>query len=472
MDDERTIRTLKILSILTLFFILYNTLMPFKLYTEWWKIARNLNRVEFIPMIVKGHLNPLTDLIGNILLFIPFGFFLMLYYLAQHRPKSGVKITLWGMLFSLGIEISQIFFRYRTPSTTDIIMNTFGTAIGVVSAKIYFRHLAARVQRFIEMTLENEPVTLILILIILVQFFGSLLPFNVTITVSDLKHTLARANIQPFGVKPLGLLFGASHNYASQMSFSKAKFLGNILFYSIYGYLSLYSYFQYWRRRKEGKWILFTLLILYFPLLEITQFFIKSRTSDINDIISGYLGAFTGAILFLAVKKDAWFQRMQTIELRHFTIPIFIYLIYIFYTGLSPFNFSINLDMIRSNLKIHNLVPFYAYYKVTSLWNIYDLLESFFMLMPLGFIWALIKNKNGLSRRPEIQAVFIGLVVSIFIEGAQVFLPTRTGEITDVIMNTFGCFSGAWFYRYYYQNFVLKNNFIRSLGANTGFSSG
>ena len=463
MDDEKTIRTLKILSIVTVFFILYNTLMPFKLYTEWWKIARHLNRVELIPMIIKGKMNPLTDLVGNVLLFIPFGFFVMLYYLAQHRPKNGLRITIWGMLFSLSIEILQIGFRYRTPSTTDVIMNTIGTAVGVISAKIYFRYWAARVQRFIEMTLENEPITLILILIILVQFFGSLLPFNVTITVSDLKRALAHANIQPFGVKPLGLLFGASHKYAANMTFSKTKFFGNIIFYAIYGYLTMYAYFQYWRQRKEGKWILLALLILYFPLLEITQFFIKSRTSDINDVISGYSGAFFGVILFLAVKKDEWFTGLKTIRLKHFIVPVALYLFYIFYTGLSPFRFTTDLAAIRPNLKIHVLVPFYAYYKVTSLWNIYDLLESFFMLMPLGFIWALIKNKDGVSKRAEMQALFLGLLIASFIELAQVFLPTRTGEITDVIMMTFGCYSGAWFYRYYYEHYLARNAFIRSL---------
>ncbi len=463
MDDERTIRTLKILSILTVLFILYNTLMPFKPYSDWWKVARHLHRIELIPMIVRGRMNPLTDLIGNVLLFIPFGFFIMLYLLAQRRTGNGLKIVFAGMLFSLSIEITQIFFRYRTPSTTDVIMNTFGTAVGVIGAKIYFRHLAVRVQRFIETTLENEPVTLILILIILVQFFGSLLPFNVTITISDLKRALAHANIEPFGVKPLGLLFGTSHKYAAQMTFSGAKFLGNVLFYAIYGYLVLYSYFQYWRFRREGKWFLFALLILYFPLLEVTQFFIKSRTADINDVISGYSGAFIGAAALLAVRKKNWFRGMKTIEIKHFILPIFIYLLYIFYTGFRPFDFTTNYNLIRPNLQIHNLVPFYAYYKVTSLWNIYDLLESFFMLLPLGFVWALLKNKNGISQKAERQAVVIGLAVALIIEGAQVLLPSRTGEVTDVIMNAFGCYAGARFYRYYYQNYIMKNDFIRSL---------
>jgi|GEM_PF-1541039 glycopeptide antibiotics resistance protein len=463
MEDAKTIRTLKILNITTILFILYNTLLPFKPYSSFQEIIRHLDKVEFIPLIVQGRMNPLTDLVGNVLLFIPFGFFLVLYFLHQKGKAQALLVVVLGMLFSLSIEVLQIGFRYRTPSTTDIVMNTIGTAFGAIAAKIYFRHLALRVQRFLEFTFENEPVTLILVVIILVQLFGSLLPFNVTITVSDLKKALAYANIQPFGVKPLGLVLGATVKHADRLSFSWAKFFGNMLFYTIYGYLVMYAYFQYWRGRKEGKWFVVALLILYFPLLEITQFFIKSRTSDINDVISGYLGALTGVLILLAVKKKTWFTGDRTIQMHHLIIPFALYLFYIFYTGFIPFNFTLSSQVVQLDLKIRNLVPFYAYYKVTSLWNIYDLLESFFMLMPLGFVWALLKNRHQSFKQAEMEALTLGLVVALVIEVGQVFLPTRVGEITDVIVMTAGCYVGARLYRYYYLNFLQKNDFIRSL---------
>lgn len=68
MDENRTLRNLKLLSILTVLFIVYNTLIPFKPYLELWKIARNLGRVELVPFIARGRLNPLTDLVGNVIL--------------------------------------------------------------------------------------------------------------------------------------------------------------------------------------------------------------------------------------------------------------------------------------------------------------------------------------------------------------------------------------------------------------------
>ncbi len=466
MDENRTLRNLKLLSILTVLFIVYNTLIPFKPYLELWKIARNLGRVELVPFIARGRLNPLTDLVGNVILFMPFGFFLALYFIHLKQTLKVQRVVLLGFLLSLSIEILQIGFRYRTPSVTDLITNTFGTFLGVELARLYFKKFEQRLKILLHHILENEPITLIILLILLVQLFASMLPFNVTITVSDLKKAIVYTNIQPFGFKPLGQMLNAHLKHLDRFSFSEINFLGNVLFYSIFGYLVLYSYFQYWRKKHYGKLIVFALLFVYFPFLEITQFFIKSRFSDVNDIISGYFGAWSGAIIFLLVKKKEWFHNGSKIVLSHFTVPILIYLIYIFYKGFSPFNFSLQHEVLSLNLKTRYLVPFYAYYKVTSLWNIYDLLESFFWLMPLGFIIAYWLNEQKRLKQAYQIGFVIGLLFSLIIEGSQLFLPTRTGDITDVIFMTTGSLLGVYLFNYYNKNYLQKSEpseFIKSL---------
>ncbi|RMG82697.1 MAG: VanZ family protein, partial [Bacteroidetes bacterium] len=231
MEENRTLRNLKLLSILTVLFIVYNTLIPFKPYLELWKIVRNLNRVELVPFIARGRLNPLTDLVGNVILFMPFGFFVALYFIHLKKTLRVNRVILLGFLLSLCIEILQIGFRYRTPSVTDLITNTFGTFLGVVLAKLYFKQFEQKLKILLHHILENEPVTLILLLILLVQFFASMLPFNVTITVSDLKKAIAYTNIQPFGFKPLGQMLNAHLKHLERFSFSEIDFLGNALFY-------------------------------------------------------------------------------------------------------------------------------------------------------------------------------------------------------------------------------------------------
>ncbi len=463
MKENPDVRTIKLLTILTTILILYNTLIPFKPYLELWKIVRQIHRIEWVPFIVDGRFNPLTDLVGNVLLFMPFGFFLTLYFIYTNRKHLTGRIVLLGMLFSMSIEILQIGFRYRTPSTTDVIMNTLGTAIGVLGAKIYVKYLAVRTKIFLENILRNEPITLILLLIIAVQFFGSALPFNVTITVSDLKKAVAYTNIQPFGMKPLGLLLGAHIKNPERFVFSWTDFMANVIFYAIYGYLVFYAYFQYWRSQSYGKLLLFALAVLYFPALEITQFFIKSRFSDINDVISGYGGLIIGGLLFALVKKDEWFTHNTRIEIKHFYVPLLLYLFYVFYKSYNPFNFTLDAQALELNFRIRYLVPFYAYYKVTSLWNIYDLLESLFMLMPAGFLLGYFLSEKYSFNKIEKVAIISGIVWGSVLEAGQLFLPSRTGEITDVIVMTIGCFVGARLYAYYYEKFVQPSAFVQSL---------
>jgi glycopeptide antibiotics resistance protein len=70
----------------------------------------------------------LRDLALNILLFVPFGFFL-----AQriHRRHRFVRTVLAGIALSFLVEVVQLLFlRGRTVDVNDVILNVLGTAIG------------------------------------------------------------------------------------------------------------------------------------------------------------------------------------------------------------------------------------------------------------------------------------------------------------------------------------------------------
>ncbi|MDH2362490.1 VanZ family protein [Priestia megaterium] len=65
--------------------------------------------------------------IGNIILFLPFGFFLpMRFRKIDNLPKS----FLVGMFFSVLIEIVQLFMPNRWTDIDDVLLNTLGTGIG------------------------------------------------------------------------------------------------------------------------------------------------------------------------------------------------------------------------------------------------------------------------------------------------------------------------------------------------------
>lgn len=70
------------------------------------------------------------SLLGNIILFIPIGFFLPMIY-----DIKGKYVILIGCLFSLFIELFQLILP-RWTDIDDILLNTFGVLIGYLLYKL------------------------------------------------------------------------------------------------------------------------------------------------------------------------------------------------------------------------------------------------------------------------------------------------------------------------------------------------
>jgi len=97
----------------------YN-LVPFKLIQQYIRILKN------VPTI-----NPFsyafTNFYGNIILFIPFGFFLPLLWKKQ-------RVWIWFLLTTatiiITIELSQLFLLVGICDIDDLILNLSGSMIG------------------------------------------------------------------------------------------------------------------------------------------------------------------------------------------------------------------------------------------------------------------------------------------------------------------------------------------------------
>ncbi len=81
----------------------------------------------------------------NVVGFAPLGWCFYAYFSASRHCKRPALVTvIAGALVSLTIEILQAYLPTRASGVTDLITNTLGTCIGVVSCKIVSSILAAK----------------------------------------------------------------------------------------------------------------------------------------------------------------------------------------------------------------------------------------------------------------------------------------------------------------------------------------
>lgn len=69
----------------------------------------------------------MTNIIGNVLGFLPFGFILPVIV---QKMRSGFVIVMSGFLLSLSVELIQLVTKVGCFDVDDLILNTLGAAAG------------------------------------------------------------------------------------------------------------------------------------------------------------------------------------------------------------------------------------------------------------------------------------------------------------------------------------------------------
>lgn len=97
----------------------------------------------------------IRNVIGNILLFLPFGFYAKYYFKKEKLPL----ITIFTILTSLTIELIQTKIG-RTFDIDDIILNTLGGIIGYLIYKVYDN-------LFVKLSEKSKKIIMVLFLLLL-----------------------------------------------------------------------------------------------------------------------------------------------------------------------------------------------------------------------------------------------------------------------------------------------------------------
>ena len=70
-----------------------------------------------------------TNLLGNVLIFLPFGFFMAM----ASKYRSFMSTLIYSLALSLTIEISQLFMKVGCFDVDDLLLNTIGGILGFIT---------------------------------------------------------------------------------------------------------------------------------------------------------------------------------------------------------------------------------------------------------------------------------------------------------------------------------------------------
>lgn len=82
---------------------------------------------------ILGYRSLIINIVGNILAFAPFGFFMPI---VSPQDNKAWRVVVTGCCFSLLIEMLQLVFKIGIFDIDDILLNTIGVAIGYIGFRI------------------------------------------------------------------------------------------------------------------------------------------------------------------------------------------------------------------------------------------------------------------------------------------------------------------------------------------------
>lgn len=93
----------------------------------------NLELFKEIKRFIKyreelGFFAVFTNLFGNILIFIPYGFFIAM----ASRSRGFFKTVMFSFLLSFAVEVCQLISKVGSFDVDDMLLNTIGGALGYI----------------------------------------------------------------------------------------------------------------------------------------------------------------------------------------------------------------------------------------------------------------------------------------------------------------------------------------------------
>ena len=429
-----TRRTYFGLAILCMAFAVYGSLLPFDLKHVPLEIAWDQFRATMFGSPIRRLSR--TDVLANVLLFVPVGFALAGSMLVDRTarlvmvPATLVTFAV-SIPLSVAVEFLQLFTSDRVPSRTDILAQTVGCALGIAVWSLTGRGLTKWLRETLAAAPENRLLRL-LTGFVAAWLFVSLAPFDITVDLGDLAD---RAHSGQINVIPFA---GFDISEPRQLWDALAETLAAIP-------LGLLGFVRVRGRPGRSRASAFALGGMLVVCVELTQVFIESHAADATDLVFGWAGTAVGVEIPRRLRSDllqASPNAAGSVVWRGLALLAICVVVLCAYHWL-PYDFGLNGELIRRKLDRMSLLPFAGYRAGSDLNALNDLLLKLALSIPFGVATAYALRGTGLARR-VVNAIALVLAVGVFatIEAAQLFLPTRIPDPTDVLTGTVGTLIG------------------------------
>jgi VanZ family protein len=398
---DGTLRIYRLLWALVALFTLYATTIPFNFTVDPVLVREHLAlAIQHSAFTAGGRLSR-TDVVQNILLFVPFGV-LACASLTRRRPIGALLTTVvLAALLSGACELAQLTTMDRTSSVWDVYANVAGAFVGGTAWISGWQVIRRLTTRFALNEVEYRRLFPLWCAAALVCI-SAWEPFDFTLDVGSVW-----SKIKPF---LNGVWFTREPVTDELLTVFRFALLAILMISSLQRRLGLQ------RARIVSAGVCSALAIA----LESTQFVITSRLPTVQDVaaaVSGVVGGVLVGPLVVIAPAVPMISMLTVIA----AVPFY----------LQPF-------VVAPKRSPVLLVLFLGYYQYTTLQTVSHVLDLMLIYAPIGFALEWTGRHGGMAR-----AAFLSCVMAGLLEYAQGWIVGRYPDPTDVGMAVLGGIAGA-----------------------------
>lgn len=426
----------------------YGSFVPMDFKTlDWEQAVSQFKQVPYLELGVYKR----ADLVANIVLFVPLGFF-WLGALDLDRRKRWPGLIAAPLLavvlvaLAIAVEFFQQWTVRRTVSQNDMIAESVGAVIGMGLWLVAGRWLIGRVRAVLSpgepvATHEEQTAAIVqrwrrfLLLYALGFVLYNIQPLDLAFSPDSLRQKAADGRIL---LVPFASLKGSVFNALWQIG-------SDILLFLPIGLLLRVGSSQ------PRSLLAATLLCLLAACgIELLQLFVFTRYVDTTDLFISTIGGFLGGLLagrLLRWRERASHEMESGSSMRGplaillgvaYTVPLCIF-------NWQPFHFVKTMDEFWHHLNLAMGMPFSSHYVGTEFNALTKVMRDVMYFAPFGVLCRWVSERRGKSLWPgRVIVVLIGLLLGCAIEIGQAATVSRIADITSVILNVIGAFLGWW----------------------------